>query len=84
MRVMPHALRAYQDIGLRETMFVERSVRPWQIIAGLLALLAAVVMPDSDADAYPHIDKTEALLYEAANIPFRPCAILYSVSSLRW
>ncbi len=64
-------------------MFVERSVRPWQVVAGLLALLAAVVMPDPDADACPHLDKTEALLRKALNISFRPCADFNSVSLLQ-
>jgi hypothetical protein len=46
-------------------IFTELSVRPWQIIAGLLIPIAAAVMPDSDADTHRHIDETRALLYRA-------------------
>ena len=64
-------------------IFTELRVSPWQIIVGSLVLLAAVMMPDSAADAYPRVHKTEALLYKAVNISFRPCANIYSVPWLQ-
>ncbi len=42
---------------------MEFRVHAWRLVAGLLLLAVVVVMPISHADAYPRIDKTEALPY---------------------